>query len=66
MTADQEIRKNMKKLKLQAIKRGGIWENFGQKEVRKMRDKYGDIGLVDDFDKWAMNMDDSQLQQDLD
>ena len=30
--------------------RQGVRENFGQKEVRKLRDKYGDSKLIDDFE----------------
>jgi len=35
--------------------RQGVRENFGQKEVRKLRDKYGDSKLIDDFEDWCMN-----------
>lgn len=65
MIASKDILKTMKSLRLKAIKKGGVWENFGQKEVRKMKDKYGDIGLVCDFENWCMNMDNSQLQQEI-
>jgi hypothetical protein len=62
MTIQTDITKAMNKLKSQAIKRGGVWENFGQKEVRALKDKYGDVGLINDFENWCMNMDDRQLQ----
>lgn len=52
-----------RKLKLIAeAKSRGLTENFGQKDVRELRDMiggdYGELGkLVDDFDNWAMNVD---------
>ena len=75
MTKDKEIKARIKSLKLLLIKKAkkkGLYENFGQKEVRKLRDTFIDISsyteemnqsrdLIQDFDKWCMNFDDSQL-----
>ena len=36
-------------------------ENFVQKEMRQLEDKYGYTSAVRDFDNWAMNFDLSQL-----
>ena len=62
----KDINKYRKNLILKAKKKG-LYENFGQKEVRKLKDKYdffdrslGDLIL--DFDKWAMNVDDRSLK----
>ena len=39
----------------------GIYENFGQREVRKLHDKYSDFlyssefNPIDSFDQWCMN-----------
>lgn len=40
--------------------KGGVWENFGQDEVRKLKDKYDysqpEIsGAIDKFDRWCKN-----------
>jgi hypothetical protein len=42
--------------------KAGIYENFGQKEVRKLTDKYGidytfrrTTQPIDDFNNWCMN-----------
>ena len=65
--AVRDIEKAKKKLIGQA-KRKGISENFGQKEVRNLSDKYGSEGqeirrLIDDFDSWAMDFDLSDLER---
>lgn len=44
-------------------KKKGLYENFGQDEVRKLEDKYGRTAEVNDFDNWAMNFDLSQLKK---
>lgn len=60
-----------KKLVLKAIKKG-IWEDFGQTEVMKLKDKYGynDYGVerkiteeIDFFDNWCMGFDDNKLRE---
>ena len=33
----------------------GLYENFGQKEVRKLQDKFGYTKEVAEFDEWASN-----------
>ena len=57
------------KLMAEAL-RVGIYENFGQKEVRLLRDKYsehtykndGVWDAIDKFDEWAMTFDDRKLE----
>jgi hypothetical protein len=51
----------MKKTLIAKAKSRGIYENFGQKEVRVLEDKYGYTNNVRDFDNWAMNFDLSQM-----
>ena len=51
----------MKKSLIQKAKSKGIYENFGQKEVRQLEDKYGYTPAVQKFDEWAMNFDLSQM-----
>jgi len=51
----------MKKMLIAKAKSRGIYENFGQKEVRVLEDKYGYTNNVKDFDNWAMNFDLSKM-----
>lgn len=62
---DTAIRRAKKKLIQEAQKRG-IYENFGQKEVREIEEKFIDISSYTDemnqnrrklkeFDNWCMN-----------
>jgi hypothetical protein len=51
----------MKKMLIAKAKSRGIYENFGQKEVRVLEDKYGYTNNVRDFDNWAMNFDLSKM-----
>lgn len=51
----------MKKALIAKAKSKGIYENFGQKEVRDLEDKYGYTNSVREFDNWAMNFDLSQM-----
>lgn len=68
-----EIERTKKKLITRAQKKG-LYENFGDKEVREIKDKYGyfelfygspeqrkEAGLINDFDNWCMTFDLSQL-----
>ena len=60
------IRRDVSKAKSALIKKAlkrGLYENFGQKEIRKLQDKYGYIPEVERLDDWAMNFDMSQLQR---
>jgi hypothetical protein len=52
----------MKKTLIAKAKSKGIYENFGQNEVRTLENKYGYTNNVKDFDNWAMNFDLSQIQ----
>jgi hypothetical protein len=52
-----------KKQLITKAKSKGLYENFGQNEVRKLEDKYGYTNEVRSFDDWAMNFDLSQLKQ---
>jgi hypothetical protein len=51
----------MKNALIRKAKSRGLYENFGQKEVRVLEDKYGYTNNVRDFDNWAMNYDLSQM-----
>lgn len=56
-----------------AKRRGGIWENFGQKEIHTLKDKYKYdryshdekmkkiVQQIDELDNWCMTFDLSQL-----
>lgn len=60
------IRSDVEKYKKQLIakaKSKGLYENFGQDEVRKLEDKYGYTSEVRAFDDWAMNFDLSNVKQ---
>lgn len=63
----KDIAKEKTKLKEKARKEG-LHENFGQKEVRKLRDKHGATPYgdeeqrqmdleIDQFEDWAMELD---------
>lgn len=63
---------NFKKTMIDKAKAKGIYENFGQTEIRKLKDKYGynpygsdkerDIARrIDSLDEWVMNFDLSQI-----
>ena len=61
----RDIAKYKRNLILKAKKKG-LYENFGQEEVRKLKDKYDqwnrEIGdLIQEFDNWAMNVNDRDL-----
>jgi len=56
----RDINKFKKQLTAKA-KRKGIYENFGQSEVRKLENKYGYTNNVREFENWAMNFDLSQM-----
>lgn len=65
-----EIKKDIKKYKKALInkaKRKGLYEDFGQKEVRKLKDKYSDYMYkeefepIEDFNKWIINFNDKML-----
>lgn len=64
-TLQKEIDQIKKRLTSKA-KRQGIWENFGQKEVRYLNDKY-DVccndhsSLILDFEFWAEDFNLSDL-----
>ena len=45
-----------------ALKKGQIWENFGQKELRKLRDKHPNNNEINKLDQWASHFDLSQLK----
>lgn len=58
----KDIDKAKKRLIKKAIKKG-MWENFGQKEVGKLSDKYSNHmmteswNLIVNFDIWCMDFD---------
>lgn len=72
MTIDQDIEKYKKSL-FQKAKKKGLYENFGQNEVRKLEDKYkcntdySENGRktwekIQEFNKWCMSVDDNDLR----
>lgn len=57
----------MKKMLILKAKKKGLYENFGQKESMKLRDKYDywDREIGDEilkFEDWARRVDDRSLQ----
>lgn len=60
MTIERDINKVMIKLRLKATQKG-VWENFGQKEVINLKNKYGDVGLIRDFEKWCIDSNDRNI-----
>jgi hypothetical protein len=57
-----EIENIKKKLIQKAVKKG-IYENFGQNEIRDLQDKYGYTPEIKEFDDWAMNFDQRKLEE---
>ena len=64
----KNIHKEIMKKKRQLLKKAkekGLWENFGQDEVRKLKDEFPDrkyASIINDFDNWCMNVTDSDLK----
>ena len=65
MNIDKALTKEQNKL-IETAKNKGLYENFGQKEVRKLEDKFIDSSdyseemnknrrLIRMFDEWCMN-----------
>ena len=53
-----------KKQLIAKAKTKGIYENFGQKEVQELQDKYGHYTKeIAEFDNWAMNFDTNDLKE---
>lgn len=70
-TVDSEIEKTKKKL-IRKAEKTGLYENFGETEARKLREKFpvGYMGeerknmdAIEDFEKWAMTFDDRKLAE---
>jgi hypothetical protein len=73
-TKTKQLKKDIEKYKNNLIlkaKKKGLYENFGDKEVRALKDKYptGYMGaerenmdLIQEFNKWAMSVDDRSLK----
>lgn len=64
VSVKKEIEKAKTKLIKKAQKKGYVWENFGQDEVRKIREKYcytpqylhtGVFQEINAFEMWAMD-----------
>jgi len=58
--------KDIEKYKLMLISKAkskGLYENFGQKEVRLLEDKYGNTNAIREFDNWASNYDLSKMSK---
>lgn len=73
-TLESQCRADSKRMKQQLINKAiknGLYENFGEKESRKLRDKYGAYRYksqsidktLDEFDNWRMNFDLRELQR---
>ena len=55
MDIDSRIRNRKKRLKDKA-KESGLWENFGQKVVRELKDEYPEEkDKIERFSDWCMN-----------
>ena len=52
----------VKKSLIAKAKKSGLTENFGQKEIQKLEDKFGDSKELSDFSDWCMNLDLSDLK----
>ncbi|GEM_PF-5049564 len=52
MTVFKDIEK-MKKRLITKAKKQGLYENFGQKEVGILEDKYGYVPPIAEFDDWC-------------
>ena len=63
MKQETRIRNLKKNLIKKAISKGGIYENFGQNEYRKLKDEYGDNELTSSFFNWTLNVDDRTLKR---
>ena len=66
--------KNFKIIMIEKAKENGIYENFGQKEIKELKDKYINISdyseemnktrdEIDYLDNWASRFDLSQLKE---
>lgn len=55
-----DIKKAKEKL-IRVAKKKGLYENFGQEEVRELQDKYGYTDAIREFDNWCMNIDNSYI-----
>ena len=61
MDIQTAIRKEKEKL-IRKAKKKGIWETFGQREVRKLTDNYPGQGMaILEFELWAMDFNDKDL-----
>lgn len=60
MTVYNEIVKYKQAL-IKKAKSKGLYENFGQSEVNKLKAKYGWLGLIVEFESWCMNYDGSNI-----
>ena len=65
-----EITKDISRAKSRLIHKAikkGMWENFGQKEVRKLEDKWEhqryteQFKIIDEFNIWGMDFDLGQI-----
>jgi hypothetical protein len=71
MAIEKDINNAKKRLIAKAKRKGGVWENFGDDEEHKLRNKYavgymGEEGknreLIDNFFVWRINFDDRKLK----
>lgn len=57
---DLAIRR-VRNLLIKKAKEMGIYENFGQKEIRKLTDVYGYTSEIERLENWCINFDQKQL-----
>ena len=71
MTTEKKLNRDIERTKKKLInkaRKNGLWENFGQKEVRKLMDIYSEYAnalirdIIQDFDNWCMNFDLNNLR----
>ena len=61
MMSDYVLLSSIEKVKKELIlkaKKDGVYENFGQNEVRSLWDEYGYTVDVEAFDNWCMTYED--------
>jgi len=66
MLNEDKIKARVKSLRLMLIKKAkdkGIYENFGQKEVMKLKDVFGYTSDIEAFENWCMNFSQKQLKE---
>jgi len=64
MNSEREVQAVKRKLIKKAIRRGGIYENFGHSELLDLQSKYGYRDPnIDKFFLWSLHIDDRKLRE---